>query len=73
MDTKITYLGNKYWNQTVIGNIIANDFDFKKEVRRTVIKKESLCGCDKYGTRIIFQLGAQLYSFNYLTGYPCEC
>lgn len=73
MNKKIIYLGNKYWSDTVINSIIANDFDFKKEVKETVIKKESLCECGKYGTMIIFQWGEQLYSFNYLTGYPCEC
>ena len=73
MNKKVTHLGSKYWADTVINEIIANDFDFKKEVRRTVIKKESLCPCGHYGTKIIFKHKGKLYSFDYLTGYPCEC
>ena len=73
MSKKIINLGEKYWANTVIGNIIANDFDFKKEVRRTIIKKEPLCPCNKYGTMIMFEYEGELYTFNYLTGYPCQC
>ena len=68
-----TFLGNKYWNNTVIGEIIANDFDFNKEVMETVVKKEPLCACGNYGTKITFKYKGKLYSFNYLTGYPCQC
>lgn len=73
MNKKVTYLGNKYWADNIIDNIIGNDFDFKKEVKETIIKKEPLCDCNKYGTKIIFEHQGKLYSFNYLTGYPCEC
>ena len=73
MSEKILYLGEKYWADTVISGIIANDFDFKKEVKKTVLKREPLCPCGKYGTEIIFQYQGKLYSFNYLTGYYCEC
>ena len=73
MSEKVINLGNKYWTDTVINEIIANDFDFKKEVKETIVKKEPLCRCGKYGTMIIFKYEGKLYSFNYLTGYPCEC
>lgn len=73
MTKKITYLGSKYWADTVIDGITANDFDFNEMVKETVIKKESLCPCGKYGTKITFQHEGRLYTFNYLTGYPCEC
>ena len=73
MNKKIIYLGSKYWADTVIDGIIANDFDFKKEVKKMVVKKESLCECNRYGTKITFEYEGKLYSFNYLTGYPCEC
>ena len=73
MSKKIVNLGSKYWADTVISSIIANDFDFKKEVKKTVLKREPLCECRKYGTKIIFEYEGQLYTFNFLTGYPCEC
>ena len=70
---KVTFLGSKYYNQTVIGGITANDFDFKKEVRKTILEEKPLCRCNNYGTKITFQYKRKLYSFNYLTGYPCQC
>jgi len=70
---KVTFLGCKYWDQKVIGEITANDFDFDKEVIKSIIKKEPLCPCYNYGTKIIFKYEGKLYSFNYLTGYPCKC
>lgn len=73
MSKKIIYLGNKHWSDIVINNIIANDFDLNNEVKKTVLKREPLCGCRKYGTKIIFEYEGQLYSFDFLTGYPCEC
>ena len=73
MDKKITYLGGKYWSETVVNGIIANQFDLDNEVKKMVLKRKSLCGCGKYGTNIIFEYEGQLYSFDFLTGYPCEC
>lgn len=70
---KVTHLGSKYWNQKVIEGIIANDFDFNKEVIKTIIKVKPLCRCNNYGTLIIFKYKGKVYSFNYLTGYPCQC
>lgn len=70
---KVTFLGSKYWNQRVIDNIIANDFDFNKEVRKTILEEKPLCPCGNYGTRITFKYKGKVYSFNYLTGYPCQC
>lgn len=73
MSKKINYLGGKYWSDIVIGNVIANEFDLNNAVKKMVLKRESLCGCGKYGTRIIFQHEGQIYAFDFLTGYPCEC
>lgn len=70
---KTTFLGSKHWNQRVIGGIIANDFDFNKEVIKSIIKEVPLCSCGNYGIEITFQYNGKLYSFNYLTGYPCQC
>ena len=73
MSKKIINLGEKYWANTVIGNIIANDFDFKEEVKKMVVKRQKLCECGKFGINIVFKYQGQLYSFDFLTGYPCEC
>lgn len=73
MNKKITYLGEKYWANTVIDDIIANQFDFDNEVKKMVLKKESLCPCGNFGINIIFEYKGQLYSFDFLTGYPCQC
>ena len=71
---KVTdFLGAKYWNEVVIGNIIANDFNFNQEVIKSIIKVEPICKCGNYGRKITFVYKGKLYSFNYLTGYPCEC
>ena len=70
---KTIFLGAKYWNETVIGSIIANDFRFNEEVIKSIIKVEPICECNNYGTTITFQYKGKLYSFNYLTGYPCQC
>ena len=68
-----TFLGSKHWNQRVIDGIITNDFDFNKEVIKTIVKEVPLCACGNYGTKITFEYKGKLYSFNYLTGYPCQC
>lgn len=73
MTKKIIYLGSKYWSDTVIDGIIANEFDVSNEVKKIVLKKESLCPCKKFGTKIIFEYEGELYSFDFLTGYPCQC
>ena len=73
MTKKITHLGSKYWADTVIDGITANDFDFDNHVKKMVLKKESLCPCGNYGSKITFKYKDKLYSFNYLTGYPCQC
>ena len=73
MTKKITYLGEKYWSNTVIDGITANDFDFKEEVKKMVVKRQNLCECGNFGINIIFKYKGQLYSFDFLTGYPCEC
>ena len=73
MTKKIISLGDKYWADTVINGITAIDFDFKKEIRKTIVKRESLCPCNKFGSVIVFEHEGQLYKFYYLTGYPCEC
>lgn len=70
---KVTFLGSKYWQNTVIDGIIANKFDFDEEVIKSIIKVEPLCPCGNYGTKITFEYKGELYSFNYLTGYPCQC
>lgn len=73
MNKKTIYLGEKYWANTVIDGIIANDFDLDDNVKKTVVKRKALCPCGKFGINIIFEYEGQLYSFDFLTGYPCEC
>lgn len=73
MTKKIINLGNKYWADTIIGETTGNDFDFNEEIKKTVLKREPLCPCGNYGSKITFKYKDKLYSFNYLTGYPCEC
>ena len=67
------FLGAKYWNDIVIDDIISNDFNFNKEVIKSIIKVEPICKCGNYGRQITFEHKGKLYSFNYLTGYPCQC
>lgn len=73
MTKKITYLGEKYWANTVIDGIIANDFDLDNNVKKMVVKRQKLCDCGNFGINIIFEYEGELYSFDFLTGYPCQC
>lgn len=73
MTKKITYLGEKYWSDIVINNIIANDFDLDNHIKKMVIKRKKLCPCGNFGINIVFEYEGELYSFDFLTGYPCQC
>ena len=73
MNKEIIYLGEKYWSNIVIDDIIANDFDFNNKIKKMVVKRQKLCECGKFGINIIFEYEGRLYSFDFLTGYPCEC
>ena len=67
------YLGKKYWSDIVIGDIIANQLDVNNNVKKMVVSRKKLCDCEKFGVKIIFKYKNQLYSFDFLTGYPCQC
>ena len=69
-------LGSFYWNEKIgVGNLKANDFDFPESLPKNVnvVSASSLCDCGNYGQRVLFKVDNDLYSFNFLSGYPCQC
>jgi hypothetical protein len=73
---EVKFLGDYYWDQEVIGGIIASGFRYKDIYEREgieIVAEEPLCGCGNYGRRIHFLYKGREYIFNYLTGYPCQC
>lgn len=75
MANNCIHLGSFYWAEEVIPGVIANQFDFSDSLPEniTVLSRRPLCECGNYGTEIVFTMDGENYSFNFLTGYPCQC
>lgn len=70
------FLGSFAWFANIgVYNLTANDFDFPDELpdRVKILQKESICPCGNYGQVVRFQVNGNIYKFNFLTGYPCQC
>ena len=65
------FLGSFYWDQKIgVEDIGANSFDFELPEDIEVLEKKNICPCGNYGQRVSFKYKGEVYSFDYLTGYP---